>query len=320
MRAMESGIAIALCTMTLIAVYAVLKLYSVQKVREARRRYPPLGRFIEVDGVRLHYLREGQGRPVIWIHGSFGSLYDFHYSLRPHLAGRYDITAFDRPGHGYSQRPAKGMTLPEQAMVLREAALKLGLEQPLIAAHSLGSAVALEWALRYPQEISGLFLLSPYVTPFQGPPHPMHLIPTVPVLGRFYLEAMLEPLGRWMGKSIALRVFDPQKPHPDYIQMAMALTLRPSHFAANAADIRGLNAALRKMRARWRGLQVPVTVVTGDQDRISPLERHTDHLREVLPHARIQVLPGIGHRPDFAAPEAVLEGIAEAWRGEKVHG
>src|SRR5712671_2817259 len=85
----------------------------------AERRNPPIGTFIECDGVRLHYLDRGDPTApcVVLFHGNGSMIQDFTISgLVDLLARRNRVLCFDRPGFGYSQRPARvfGPRQPKQ--------------------------------------------------------------------------------------------------------------------------------------------------------------------------------------------------------------
>jgi hypothetical protein len=82
--------------------------------RRAERRNPPIGKFITVHGVRLHYVERGAGRPLVLLHGNGSMIQDFHSSGLIDLAAKkYRVIAFDRPGFGYSPRPRRTVWTPE---------------------------------------------------------------------------------------------------------------------------------------------------------------------------------------------------------------
>src|SRR4051812_27153172 len=88
------------------AALGVAALFNNLQTRRAERNYPPIGRFLDVDGVRLHYVEQGRGAPVVLIHGNGTMLQDYTTSgLIERLAGRHRVIVFDRPGYGYSSRP-----------------------------------------------------------------------------------------------------------------------------------------------------------------------------------------------------------------------
>ncbi|MDP3920563.1 MAG: alpha/beta hydrolase [Candidatus Omnitrophota bacterium] len=295
-------------TLGLILFY--LKFYTARKVTEAERKYPPLGKFVTVDGIRLHYVSKGEGRPVVFIHGSFGSAYDFTLSILDRAAEKYRAIAFDRPGHGYSQRPSHmSMSLFDHARYIRGAVKALGLEPPILVGHSIGGAVALAYALDYAEDAAGVVLLSGYVTPFKGPCNPIHSIPAIPLIGKVYLAALVRPLGNRIKQAIAKKVFSPYEPPQAYIDAAAALAMRPLHFAANAEDIRNLCDGLRIINTSYGRIDLPLTILTGDADLIAPRANHADKIMAAVPQARVTVLPGTGHQPAFTHPDQVLKAI-----------
>src|SRR3954452_16156194 len=73
-------------------------LYTAEQTRDAERKYPPIGRFLEVDGVRLHYLERGQGEPLLLIHGNGTMLQDFTINgLVDRLSKLYRVIVIERP-------------------------------------------------------------------------------------------------------------------------------------------------------------------------------------------------------------------------------
>ena len=86
----------------------VAALINLVRARAAEAANPPLGRFVEADGVRVHYVEHGDrgAPPVVLIHGNFSMVQDFALSpVVAALAQRHRIIVFDRPGFGYSERP-----------------------------------------------------------------------------------------------------------------------------------------------------------------------------------------------------------------------
>ena len=122
----------------------------------AERLVPPSGKFIEIDGNRIHYVEAGEGRPIVFIHGLGAQFHQFRHPLFGRLADSYRLVALDRPGSGYSVRaPA-----PARASASRRASSsrfidRLGLEKPLLVGHSLGGMVALAIAIEHPGQTVG---------------------------------------------------------------------------------------------------------------------------------------------------------------------
>src|SRR3954471_21768908 len=85
---------------------AVRETRRTVKALEAEPVHRPPGRFVEVDGVRVHYIAKGKGRPVVLIHGNGTMAEDFVIcGLVDQLARNYRVIAIDRPGFGHTDRP-----------------------------------------------------------------------------------------------------------------------------------------------------------------------------------------------------------------------
>jgi pimeloyl-ACP methyl ester carboxylesterase len=108
--------------------------------------------------------RAGHGQAVILIHGAVATRKDMVIGLGERLVLRFDVLAVDRPGHGESTRPRLDATLLAQATAIRAAVQKLGVERPVLVGHSMGGAVAMTYAVTWPDEVAGVVALSPCST------------------------------------------------------------------------------------------------------------------------------------------------------------
>lgn len=292
---------------------AGLKRYTEAKVRLAEKRSPPLGALTPVDGIQMHVVRSGRGRPVVFIHGSFGSVYDFTMSILPHVKN-YEAILVDRPGHGYSTRPPNlAMSIFDQARYVNLLLKKLGIEKPVLVGHSFGAVVAIAYALGYPDDLTGLVLGGPYVTPWEGPTNPLHTLNAIPFFGEIYRHCLVVPFGQSMKESISEKVFYPNLAPADYIAVSSSLAMRPGHFSANAADIMELNAGLRMLMPRWSEVSVPTSIVTGDLDLVAPHKRHANPLHKAVKNSQLVLLDKMGHQPFFLAPEKIMCAVDWVW-------
>lgn len=116
------------------------------------------GRFVEVGGVRLHFLEQGSGTPLL-LHGNGASVEDFTTSgLFGAAAARYRVLAFDRPGFGRSTRPpGRRWSAAAQADLIHAAAAKLGLDPYVVPGYSWGRT---EGARGHPRSTGGTVLIS----------------------------------------------------------------------------------------------------------------------------------------------------------------
>src|SRR5207237_6296984 len=95
-------------------------------------------RFINIEGVQLHVVEKGQGRPLLLLHGNGSSVEDFTTSgILDMAAAKYRVLAFDRPGFGMSSRPiGRIWSARRQADLTDAAAARLGIGRYIITGQS----------------------------------------------------------------------------------------------------------------------------------------------------------------------------------------
>ncbi|MCX7311594.1 MAG: alpha/beta fold hydrolase [Alphaproteobacteria bacterium] len=122
------------------AALAGLAAYSEIGVRAIERAHPPAGRFVDVDGGRLHLLELGPAGapPVVLLHGASGNLLDMRVALGDRLAQRYRVIMVDRPGHGWSDRPggSADASPARQAALIHHALVRIGVTRAIVLGHS----------------------------------------------------------------------------------------------------------------------------------------------------------------------------------------
>ena len=294
-----------------LALLAGLRLYTVWQVRTFETKYPPPGRFLTAGGIRMHYVENGEGRPVVLIHGGLGSVYDFTLSVFDQVSREFRAVAVDRPGHGYSQRPSgvAYMSPADHARYVRGALAALKVERPILVGYSWGAAVALAYALEYPDEAAGLVLLSPlaYATESRWPSR--FVLPQLPVVGPLFMSVAYAPIVRLAGGRMMRGVFWPDPVPPRFKEVALALTSRPSEYEIEAADSLPLGGHLKEMAASYGEIRVPTVIVAGDHDQRTPAAAHALPLHQAMPHSALVLVPNAGHALHFAHPEVLLAAI-----------
>src|SRR4051794_35497450 len=172
-------------------------LYTAKMTRDAERKYPPIGRFLEVDGVRLHYIERGQGEPLLLIHGNGTLIQDFTInSLVDRLSERYRVIVIERPGYGYSERPRHLWTPRAHATLFEHALHQLGVERALVLGHSWGTMVAVSLALQAPTLVRSLVLLSGYYFPTARMDVVLGSPSAIPGIGDAMRHTIVPPLAR----------------------------------------------------------------------------------------------------------------------------
>jgi pimeloyl-ACP methyl ester carboxylesterase len=285
--------------------------YVRAKTRRAEAENPPRGRFVEVDGVRLHYMERGSGPVLVLLHGNGVLADDFENSgLLDRAAAHYRVIAFDRPGFGYSERPRnKVWTPPAQARLLHHALQEIGVDSAIVLGHSWGTLVALSMALEVPGFVRGLVLLSGYYYPSLRADAPLLSGPAIPLLGDLLRYTVSPLLTRMLWRPLTRAVFSPQAVDPRFHRTPAWMMLRPKQLRASAAESALMIPATMALAKRYSALGVPAAIVAGTRDRNVDNRHNAERLCESMPGCELHLQPGVGHMTHYAHPEQVMAAI-----------
>jgi pimeloyl-ACP methyl ester carboxylesterase len=293
--------------------------------RAIERAHPPSGRFITVDGTRLHVLElgpPGNGLPVVLLHGASGTLEDMRLALGEQLAAGQEPAAgkgparghrvilIDRPGHGWSDASPVTIGPARQAALIAKALDALGVPRAVVVAHSWSGALATTLALDHPQRVAALVLTAPVTHPWIGGVSWYYEVATLPLLGPLFTATVALPLGSLLMDAASAKVFAPQPLPKDYAQRAgIRMVLRPAQFTANARDVKALKAHVTAQAPRYGTLRMPITVFTADKDTIVPPETHARRFAAAVPGVTLIEVKDAGHGVHHVASERIVAEI-----------
>ena len=253
--------------------------------------------FLDVAGARVHYVDEGQGDPVVMIHGFASSLGVWDGVRQALVASHHRVIALDLKGFGYSDRPQGDYSPAAEAELVLGLLDARGVTDPVaVVAHSWGSSVALALALRHPARVRRLALYDAWVYEDQ--------LPTAflwaradgigeMILGGFYDERPDD--------KMALAFYDSKYVTEALVESVEDQLARPGTKAAALAAIRGQR--FEAMEAEYRRIAVPTLLLWGREDRVTLLE-YGERLSLELPDATLRVFPRCGHFPMVEARAA----------------
>lgn len=300
------------------AALAGLWIYGRFKARRAERDHPPGGRFVDVDGVRLHYLDRGRGDPVVLLHGNGATGADFTSAgLVDRIACTHRVVVFDRPGYGYSDRPrGRRWTPAAQAELLERALERLGVERPVVVGHSWGALVALALAARPHADVRGLVLIAGFYYPIARVDVALVAPLAVPLLGDILRCALGPIVGGTAARWLIAKAFAPRAVPERFLRtFPTALSLRPCSLRASAEEAAFMIPAAAALQGVYGTLALPVTILAGAEDRLVDVERHAIRLHRDVPHSRLHVFAGLGHMLHHFVPEHVVTAIDSVDRG-----
>jgi pimeloyl-ACP methyl ester carboxylesterase len=231
-------------------------------------------KFVTIHGERIAVCDEGQGEPLLLIHGMAGSSQTWR-AILPQLAKKYRVIAPDLLGHGRSSKPRTDYSLGAFAVGLRDLLDELGVKSATVVGHSLGGGIAMQFLYQHPDYCRRLVLIS---------------------------SGGLGPDVGWILRLLAApgaEIWNAYSSFSDrQTRDAFLRTLR------SVVDYRGQSvSALNRLNVRD---DLPVLAIWGAEDTIIPVDHAYAALRN-RPDSRLEVIPGVGHFAQVEAPTEVVD-------------
>jgi cysteine desulfurase/selenocysteine lyase len=288
-------------------------LYNHLQARRAEAENPPIGRFVDVDGVPVQIVERGSGPAVLLIHGNGAMVGDWEASgVIDALAADHRVIALDRPGFGHTPRPRSRIWTPAaQAGLIAKALDALGVEKAVVVGHSWGVLPALALALDFPERVAGLVLVSGVFYPQFRADIVTSLPSAVPGVGDVILHTITPLLASATSPMQSRTVFEPAPVAERFSDFPMEMSLRPSQMRAQVNETVTLPLTTGSLARRYGELKLPITIVTGEGDAIVQPEGQSERLHREIPGSRLIVLPGMGHMVNYSGLDPLTQAIRE---------
>ncbi|WP_435194220.1 alpha/beta fold hydrolase [Natronomonas sp. EA1] len=262
---------------------------------------------VRTNGITTHYERRGEGRPVVFIHGSIVDRSMWAAQLDA-LADDYTVVSYDLRGHGHTGGSAVDRyTIELFADDLAALVDALGLDRPVLCGLSMGGLIAQLYAARHPDRVSGLVLADTF---------------TPPILSR----------GEWLLRRVVLPFFTYPVRLVGYERVEKVNVWVTERLVAGAGGDYETIEALREdapvmstseftkvMRAMARfheesvdrsQLTMPVLVLYGENE-LPFVKRHAAALAAALPDVEVEEVPGGGHASNLDNPAFFTDALRE---------
>lgn len=298
----------------LMGIAGLLFVWTSAEVLKIEDRFPPAGQFSGVAGQRTHFVDLSPDKPsnlppLVFIHGASGNLNDQLTPFAPALGERARMIFIDRPGHGYSER-GYAETPAQHAERYKLLLDDLAIEKAIFIGHSLGSASIAAFGVLYPERTEGLVFVAPATHPWPTGVSWYYDLAATPLIGFLFTETLLVPMGQQTLETGSESVFKPQSPPENYVNdAAIPLTLRPGVFRDNSRDVANLKDFVQGFSPRYSEITAPSVIITGDKDDVVLPSIHSVGLERDIAGAKLIVLSGVGHKPEYSATQTVIEAI-----------
>jgi len=244
----------------------------------------------QVSGVRIHYKDEGQGYPVLFMHGFASDLQSWDEQV-PVLVDKYRVVRYDCRGHGGSESPDHQDDYSQEILVDEALGLldAIGLDKAHVCGLSMGGGTALNLALKHPDRVSAAIIASTGA----GSGAEESFLEGFKALTDMLDRGDLESFAKTLASSPVAAVFS--KLRPDLIETTKERRMR-NNPGGLAHIIRG--AIMRRksifaLEDQLKNMKVPALIVAGELDQAC--RGPADFMGRHIPRSRLVVFPETGH-------------------------
>ncbi|MCA2000539.1 MAG: alpha/beta hydrolase [Chloroflexi bacterium] len=248
---------------------------------------------IFVNNISLAYERLGKGVPLLLVHG-FPLDHTIWTETAALLADKFDLILPDLRGFGRSTTVDAAYTMFDMADDLAALLDHLGLEKAALAGHSMGGYVALAFAKKYPQRVSGLALVASQAAA-DTPERKANRYSDAGAVAQKGVGLIAEGMTPRLSADLKTQEF-----------------VRPLMERQTPAAVIGALKAMAEREDTLAALLAapfPLVLIHGDMDVLIPIERARE-IKAALPFARLVELQGIGHMPMMESPARTADALA----------
>ena len=268
------------------------------------------GETIEISGVKIRYLQIGEGQNIFLIHGSPGSIEDWE-SIIGTLASDYRVTAYDRPGHGFSSAEKIGYNLEHNAHIAFGLIKKLDLKNVIVVGHSYGGSVIMALAVKNLHQVEAFITIGGATYPSRHI-NPILYIIKIPVLGSRFVALATRFIGPQMIKKGIIQAFKPNENiiPVNYLNSRLKIWLQAKVLVSMAREELNLNSDLEKIIPGYWNISKKFFIIHGDNDLLVPKDDSLK-LHKIIKNSKLLILSNTGHQVQYARPDIITRAINE---------
>lgn len=253
--------------------------------------------FLDLNGVRHHYLSKGEGPPVVLLHGLGGSVHAW-YGVIETLSLHHHVVALDLRGHGRSETGSDSPSIPVWARDVRALLTALELPPVTLIGHSLGSLVAQHFAVTNPELVDQLVLVGG-ISHFEPATRELYA-KRAELVEADGMDALVD---EWLPGALSPRN---AARLPQLVGLLREVFLRndPKGYAKACRALAEAPAIARDEIGQ------PTLLLVGDHDRSTPMAM-TEELHRDIPVSTVRVISNAAHWAPLEQPDAISAAILE---------
>jgi pimeloyl-ACP methyl ester carboxylesterase len=266
-------------------------------------------KFLELDGMDVHYRDEGAGPAIVLLHGTSASLHTWD-GWAAHLAADHRVVRFDLPAFGLTgPNRSRDYSIAAYVAFVERMVESLDVDRFVLAGNSLGGRIAWQYALEHPDRLRGLILVDAVGYPIQARDPPLaFVIARLPLLPRLLVALDPSPL---VDEGLRKSYGDAARIAPGVLERYVELSLRPGN---RAAFIDRMQAGFDDASDRIASIRTPTLVLWGALDRLlDPGDAR--RFASDIAGARVVVYPELGHIPMEEDPQRTVRDAESFSRG-----
>lgn len=253
-------------------------------------------KFIDIDGLKVHYRDEGQGPVILCLHGVQSSLHTWDGWVKE-LKSNYRVIRIDLPGWGFTGASNFGYSRDETVKFLKKFVDALGLKTINIAGNSYGGFLAWNFVVDNQDMVDKLIILDGGGYPFK-PPFAITLM-TAPVIRNLY--PLVTP--KFIVAKFTREVYGTKSRVTDEtIDRYYDLLIYNDNRRESIKFFRGIKGQMETESSGVKTIKIPTLIMWGKQDEWIPISL-MERFKKDIPHARTIAYDGVGHIPMEEIPE-----------------
>lgn len=247
------------------------------------------------SGLRLRYVDQGppSGPVVVMLHGYTDTWFSFSRVL-PLMPSTLRIIVPDQRGHGASDRPEAGYSMPEFASDVVQLLEALQIQRATVVGHSMGSFVARQVALAAPDRVERLVLIGAGATARNDAVGEL----------RKSVDALTDPVDVAFAREFQASMVQRPVP-PEFLDRVVADTAR-----VPARVWKSVLAGILEHTIDHSAIRQPTLVIGGDRDTVFT-QSDQEHLARLIPNATVRIVAGIGHSLQWEQPDLFARALAD---------